>query len=79
MCESIHQQWKPACNGDMLLALNVHKTQTTDAIQEYLRKDSMTEPFFVPAGTASIAQPVDVVFGCCDSIQRQNKNMALIC
>ena len=62
MCEWIHQQWKPACNSDMLLALNVHKIQTTDATQECLRKDCKTEPVFVPAGTTSIAQAVDVVF-----------------
>ena len=62
MCEWICQQWKPACNGDMLLALDVHKAQTTDAIQECLRKDCKTEPIFVPAGTTSLVQPVDVVF-----------------
>ena len=61
MREWIHQQWKPVCSGDMLLALDAHKAQTTDAIQECLRKDCKTEPVFVPAGT-SIVQPVDVVF-----------------
>ena len=62
MREWICQQWKPACNGDMLLALDVHKAQTTDAIQECLRKDCKTEPIFVPAGTTSLVQPVNVVF-----------------
>ena len=62
MREWIHQQWKPACSGDMLLALDVHKAQTTDAIQECLRKDCKIEPVFVPAGTTSLVQPVDVVF-----------------
>jgi hypothetical protein len=46
----------------MLLALDLHKAQTTDAIQECLRKDCKTEPVFVPAGTTSLIQPVDVVF-----------------
>ena len=62
MCEWIHQQWKPACDGDILLALDVHKAQTTSTIQECLRKECKTEPVFVPAGTTSIVQPVDVVF-----------------
>ena len=38
---------------DMLLALGVHKVQTTDAIQECLRKHCKTEPIFVPPGTTS--------------------------
>ena len=46
----------------MLLALDVHKAQTTDAIQECLRKDCKTEPVFIPAGTTSLVQPMDVVF-----------------
>ena len=68
MCEWICQQWKPACScncscsGTMLLVLNVHKAQTTDAIKECLRKDCKTEPVFVPAGTTSLVQPVDAVF-----------------
>ena len=62
MREWIHQQWKPVCSGDMLLALDVHKAQTTDAIQECLRKDCKTEPVFVSTCTTSIVQPVDVVF-----------------
>ena len=62
MHEWVHQQWKPACDGDMLLALDVHKAQRTDAIQDCLRKDCKTEPVFVPASTTSLVQPVDVVF-----------------
>ena len=62
MREWIHQQWKPACSGDMLLALNFHKAQTPDPIQEGLRKDCKTEPVFIPVGTTSLVQPVDIVF-----------------
>ena len=46
----------------MLLALDVHKAQTTNAIQQCLKKDCKTEPIFVPAGTTSLVQPVDFVF-----------------
>ena len=53
MCEWICQQWKPAC-------LDVHKAQTINAIQECLKKECKTEPIFVPAGTKSLVQPVDV-------------------
>ena len=42
MREWILQQWKPACSGQMLLILDVHKVQTTDAIQDCLRKESNT-------------------------------------
>ena len=62
MRQWIIQQWKPACSGDMLLALDVHKAQTTEAIQDCLKEECNTYPVYVPAGTTSIVQPVDVVF-----------------
>ena len=62
MREWVHQQWKPNCSGDMLLAIDVHKAQRTDAIQERLRKDCKTELVFIPGGTTSLLQPVDVAF-----------------
>ena len=34
----IIQQWKPACSGHMLLVLDVHKAQTTEAIQDCLKE-----------------------------------------
>jgi hypothetical protein len=58
----IHQQWKPACEGNMMLVLDVHRAQKTDNIQQFLRSECNTEPVFVPAGTTSLVQPVDVVF-----------------
>ena len=58
----INQQWKPICDQDMLLVLDVHKAQKTDAIQQFLRNSCKTEPVFVPPGTTSLIQPVDVVF-----------------
>lgn len=45
-----------------MLVLDVHRAQTTEEIQKYLREECTTEPVFVPAGTTSLVQPVDVVF-----------------
>ena len=58
----VRQQWKPACEGDMMLVLDVHRAQKTEEIQKYLREECKTEPVFVPPGTNSLIQPVDVVF-----------------
>lgn len=46
----------------MMLVLDVHRAQKTDNIQQFLRSECNTEPVFVPAGTTSLVQPVDVVF-----------------
>lgn len=54
MQEWICQQWKPACSGEMLLALDVHKAKTTDAIHDSLRIECNTHLVFVPAGTTSL-------------------------
>jgi hypothetical protein len=62
MMSWICQQWKPACRGDMMLVLDVHRAQKTEGIQKYLRDECKTEPIFVPAGTTSMVQPVDVIF-----------------
>ena len=56
----INQQWKPACNGNMMLVMDVHKAQTTNTIKHMLRSCN-TEPVLVPPGTTSLVQPVDVV------------------
>jgi len=37
MMELINQLWKPACSEEMMLVLDVHKAQKTDAIQSLLR------------------------------------------
>ena len=62
MKEWIVQQWKPACDGRMLLILDQHKAQMTDNIRSCFSAQCNTEPVFVPAGTTSLVQPVDVVF-----------------
>ena len=62
MRQWIIQQWKPVCSGHMLLTLDVHKAQTTEAIQGCLKEQCNTYPVYVPPGTTSIVQPVDVVF-----------------
>ena len=62
MMEWINQLWKPACSEEMMLVLDVHKAQKTDAVQSLLRDKCRTEPVFVPAGTTHLVQPVDVVF-----------------
>ena len=46
----------------MMLVLDVHKAQKTDAVQTLLRDKCKTEPVFVPAGTTHLVQPVDVTF-----------------
>ena len=45
-----------------MLILDVHKAQKTEEVIECLRSNCNTEPVFVPAGTTSLVQPVDVVF-----------------
>ena len=45
-----------------MLVLDVHRAQKTEQIQKCLREECTTEPVFVPAGTTSLVQPVDVVF-----------------
>ena len=62
MKEWIVQQWKPACDGHMLLTLDQHRAQKTDEIQSYFRTQCNTEPVLVPACTTSLIQPIDVVF-----------------
>lgn len=62
MIEWINQLWKPACSEEMMLVLDVHKAQKTDAVQSLLRDKCKTKPVFVPAGITHLVQPVDVVF-----------------
>ena len=57
----IRQLWKPACSGDMLLILDVHKAKKTDAILESL-DGCNTTPVYVPPGTTSLIQPLDITF-----------------
>ena len=62
MIEWISQLWKPACSEEMMLVLDTHKAQKTDAVQSLLRDKCKTEPVFVPAGTTHLVQPVEVIF-----------------
>ena len=62
MREWIMQQWKPACSGYMLLALDIHKAQATEAIQDCLKEQCNTYPVYVPSGTTNIVQPIDAPF-----------------
>lgn len=57
----VRQLWKPACSGNMLLILDVHKAQKTDAILDLLDR-SNTTPVYIPPGTTSLIQPLDVTF-----------------
>ena len=45
-----------------VLVADVHKAQKTEAIQTLLKRDCGTDIVFVPLGTTSLVQPVDVVF-----------------
>ena len=58
MLQWINQLWKPACSEETLL---VHRAQTTDSMKSKL-EECKTEFVFVPSGTTSLVQPVDVVF-----------------
>ena len=57
----VKTSWKPFLNEEVLLVLDLHKTQKTDRIKELL-KECHTTPIFVPAGCTSIIQPLDVSF-----------------
>ena len=57
----LRQMWRPACTGNMLLVLDVHRAQKTDAILKTM-EHCLTTPVFVPPGTTSLVQPLDVTF-----------------
>ena len=59
MQEWMKMQWEKACDGDMLLVLDVHKAQKTENIISLFQSLNTTF-FFVPAGTTSLVQPLDV-------------------
>ena len=61
MKEWLHQQWKPACRGGMLLLLDVHRAQKTAAVKQSFAECNTT-PVYVPPGTTGLVQPLDVVF-----------------
>ena len=55
----IRQQWNAACDGEMLLILDVHRAQKTDNVQSHFTSRSTTT-VYVPPGCTSIVQPLDV-------------------
>ena len=57
----INDQWKPACDGNMLLVIDVHKAQKTPNISHRF-KQSNTNVVYIPPGTTSLIQPLDVGF-----------------
>lgn len=56
MAAWIRHQWKPFCEGNMLLITDVHRAQKTEAILILLRNQCNTEVEFVPPGTTSLVQ-----------------------
>ena len=60
MDEWLTQQWKRACDGEMLLVLDVHRTQKTERVLDRLSSLS-THPVYIPGGTTGLIQPLDVV------------------
>ena len=60
MDEWLTQQWKRACDGEMLLVLDVHRAQKTERILDRL-SSLQTHPMYIPGGTTGLIQPLDVV------------------
>ena len=61
MKEWVIQEWKPACDDNMLL-LDEHKAQKTEEIKSCLEVQCGTQQVFVPAGITYLVQTLDVVF-----------------
>ena len=54
-------QWAQACDGDMLLVLDVHRAQVIDQVRSIFASNNTT-PVYVPPVCTSIIQPLDVSF-----------------
>lgn len=54
MKEGIIQQWMSACNGEMLLVLDVHRAQKNDLILDLFKERCKTDLVFVPPGNDDI-------------------------
>ena len=59
MDEWLTQQWKRACDGEMMLVLDVHRAQKTERILDRLSSLN-TSPVYVPGGTTGLIQPLDM-------------------
>ena len=44
----VNKCWKPACTDSMLLVMDVHKAQKTEAIQDLLQTKCATDATYVP-------------------------------
>ena len=54
--------FSPDAHLPKLLIADVHKAQTTQNIQEKLRRETATSLVFVPPGCTSLVQPLDIAF-----------------
>ena len=55
----IRQQWNAACDGEMLLILEVHKAQKTDNVKAKFTSENTTA-VYIPPGCTSAIQPLGV-------------------
>ena len=53
-------QWKKACDGEMILVLDVHRAQKTKQIIDRL-SSLKTTPVYILGGTTGLIPPLDVV------------------
>ena len=61
----IRQCWKPVAiqnNAPKLLVMDVHRAQTTKAVQDMLKQECNTDVIYVPGGCTGLVQPLDVSF-----------------
>ena len=70
----VNKCWKPACTDSMLLVMDVHKAQKTEAIQDLLQTKCATDATYVPGYKAlTLCIPVVTMFytigGCTSLIQ----------
>ena len=60
MLNWLAESWKRACEGEMVLVLDVHRAQKTESVLDRLTELNTT-PVYVPGGTTGLVQPLDVV------------------
>ena len=57
----INDQWKPACDGNVLLVIDVHEAQKTPDISHRFEQRNTNIVYIPPPGTTSLIQPLGVV------------------